>query len=80
MRHSSVSRSFGTGSLDGVKAPISPGQARLCYHPDELPFVGQSFTFIDAAGNRVHPQAQDRARTVLKASMAARRSSDQGRR
>jgi hypothetical protein len=55
MRHSSVSRSFGAGSLDAEKAPISPGQARLCYHPDELLFVSQSFTFIDAAGNQAHP-------------------------
>jgi hypothetical protein len=69
-------------------------------------FVSQSFTFIDAGGNRAqytvherdrydefywstdhgdhglapsYAQAQDRARTVLKASMAARRRSDQGR-
>jgi len=66
--------------------------------------VGQSFTFIDAAGNQAqytvyerdrhdefywstdhgdhgfapsYAQAQDRARTILKASMAIRRRSDQ---
>lgn len=65
--------------------------------------MGQSFTFIDAAGNQAqytvyekdrhdefywstdhgdhglapsYVQAQDRARTLLKASMAARRRSD----
>jgi hypothetical protein len=55
MSHGSVSRSFGTGSVDLRENAHSPGPGRLCYHPDELPFMGQSFTFIDAAGNRVHP-------------------------
>lgn len=67
--------------------------------------MSQSFTFIDAGGNRaqytvydkdrhdefywstdhgdhglapLYAQAQDRARTILKASMAVRRRSEQG--